>query len=41
MGIETPEQIEIIDGLKENDYVIVGNRGQIRPGAAVAPKVVS
>jgi len=40
-GLETPDRIEIIDGVRENEYVVVGNRAQIKPGAPVAPKVVS
>jgi multidrug efflux pump subunit AcrA (membrane-fusion protein) len=40
-GLETPDRVEITDGVHESDYVVLGNRAQIKPGAAVAPKVVS
>jgi hypothetical protein len=40
-GIETPDRIEVTDGLREHELVVVGNRGQLKAGATVAPKVVS
>lgn len=40
IGIETPDQVEILSGLHENDLVVVGSRGQLRPGTRVSPKIV-
>jgi multidrug efflux pump subunit AcrA (membrane-fusion protein) len=40
LGLETPDKFEIIAGLQENDLVIVGGRGQIRPGQKVTPKLM-
>jgi hypothetical protein len=39
-GMETPNLIEVVSGLNENDLVVVGNGNQVKPGAAVEPKVV-
>jgi RND family efflux transporter MFP subunit len=39
IGLETPDSVEVVDGLADGDLVVVGNRGQLRPGAAVAPKI--
>ncbi len=40
-GIETPDLVEVISGLDENDLVVVGNRSQLRTGTAIQPKLVS
>jgi RND family efflux transporter MFP subunit len=40
-GLETPDEVEVVSGLSENDLVVVGNRGQLRAGATVQPKLVS
>jgi RND family efflux transporter MFP subunit len=39
-GIETAERLEVVEGLNENELVVVGNRGQLRTGATVTPKVM-
>lgn len=39
LGIETPNQVEILSGLTEGEMVVVGNRSQLRPGLTVQPKV--
>jgi RND family efflux transporter MFP subunit len=39
-GLETPEMIEITSGLEAGDMVVVGNRGGLKPGRPVAPKMV-
>jgi hypothetical protein len=39
LGLEAPDRIEIVSGLKDGDLVVVGNRGQLRPGTAVTPKI--
>lgn len=41
IGIEAPDQVEILSGLNEGDLVVVGNRDQLQPGMAVQPKVIS
>ncbi|MGH9761225.1 MAG: efflux RND transporter periplasmic adaptor subunit, partial [Blastocatellia bacterium] len=41
LGIETPNRVEILSGLAENDKVVVGNRGQLRPGMVVTPRLAS
>jgi len=41
IGIEAPDQVEILSGLAEGDLVVIGNRSQLQPGMAVQPKVIS
>jgi len=41
VGVETPNQVEIVSGLVENDLVVVGNRSQLRAGSAIQPKLIS
>jgi RND family efflux transporter MFP subunit len=41
IGIEAPDQVEILSGLAEGDLVVIGNRSQLQPGMAVLPKVIS
>jgi RND family efflux transporter MFP subunit len=41
MGLETPDQVEILSGLQEGDLVVVGNRSQLEIGMAVQPKLIS
>ncbi len=38
VGVETPEKVEVLSGLREDELVVVGNRSQLRPGLAVEPK---
>jgi len=40
LGIETPNKVEILSGIKENDLVVVGSRSQLKAGQRVEPKVV-
>jgi len=40
-GLETPNDVEVVSGLSEGDLVVIGNRSQLRAGAAVQPKLVS
>lgn len=40
-GIETPNLVEVVSGLDENDLVVVGNRSQLRAGTTIQPKLVS
>jgi RND family efflux transporter MFP subunit len=37
-GLESPASVEIVSGVAENDLVVVGNQGQLKPGQAVTPK---
>ena len=41
LGIETPDQVEVVSGLAENDLVVVGDRSQLREGMAIQPKLIS
>ena len=41
LGIETPDQVEVVSGLEENDLVVVSNRSQLRAGLTIQPKLVS
>ncbi len=41
LGIETPDQVEIVSGLNEGDQVVVGNRSQLRPGMTIEPKLIA
>ncbi|MGH9768565.1 MAG: efflux RND transporter periplasmic adaptor subunit [Blastocatellia bacterium] len=34
-GIESPASVEIVSGLAENELVVIGNQGQLKPGQAV------
>jgi len=39
LGVETPDRVEVKKGVSGGDLVVVGNRGQLRPGLAVTPSV--
>jgi multidrug efflux pump subunit AcrA (membrane-fusion protein) len=39
IGLQTPEQIEVVSGLSDGDLVVVGARGDLRPGLLVTPKL--
>jgi RND family efflux transporter MFP subunit len=39
-GMETASLVEVQSGLDENDLVVVGNRGQLKTGQKVEPKLV-
>lgn len=41
LGIETPDQVEVLSGLDENDLVVVGNHSQLRVGSTIQPKLIS
>ena len=38
-GIETPNLIEVVSGLQENDTVVIGNRSRLKAGMLVDPKL--
>lgn len=40
LGLETPDQYEVLSGLQEGDLVIVGNRAAFQAGQKVEPKLV-
>jgi RND family efflux transporter MFP subunit len=40
LGLESPRQIEILEGLSDSDVVVFGSRSQLRPGQLVEPKLV-
>jgi RND family efflux transporter MFP subunit len=35
IGLETPERVEILSGLQENELVVIGRRSQFKPGQSV------
>jgi len=39
LGLETPDLVEVLSGLADDDLVIVGSRGTLRPGLLVQPRV--
>ena len=39
LGLETPDQYEVLAGLKEGDLVMIGNRSQVHPGQKVEAKL--
>jgi len=40
VGLETPDQAEILGGLQEGDLVIVGNRSSLQIAQSVVPQIV-
>ncbi len=40
LGLETPDHVEILSGLQENDQVVVSGRTQLRNGEKVSPKFI-
>jgi RND family efflux transporter MFP subunit len=40
LGLETPNQYEVISGLKEGELVMIGNRSRVRPGQKVESKMI-
>jgi RND family efflux transporter MFP subunit len=38
LGIETPDQVEVLAGLSEGDLVVMAGRNQLRAGQSVTPK---
>jgi RND family efflux transporter MFP subunit len=41
LGLETPEDVEIVSGLAAGDLVVVGNRSQLLPGLVIQPKLIA
>ncbi len=40
LGLETANKLEVLDGLSENDRVMVGSRSQVKPGQKVEVKML-
>ena len=40
IGLETPDQVEIVDGLEEGDLVVVGSHSSLQVGQPATPKLV-
>ena len=40
-GIETPNDVEVLSGLRDGELVAVGDRSSLRPGEVVKPKEVT
>jgi RND family efflux transporter MFP subunit len=41
LGLETADSVEVVAGLQENDLVVVGDRGSLKSGEQVHPKIVT
>jgi RND family efflux transporter MFP subunit len=41
LGLATPDKIEVLEGVKEGELVLIGSRSQLRPGQKVTPKIVA
>jgi len=40
LGLETANKLEVLDGLSENDLIMVGSRSQVKPGQKVEVKML-
>jgi len=40
LGLETPDQYEVLSVLQEGDLVVIGNRSKLQVGQKVAPKLI-
>jgi len=40
VGLETPGKLEVLEGLAENDLVMVGSRTQVKPGQKVDARII-
>jgi membrane fusion protein (multidrug efflux system) len=40
LGIEAPDQVEALEGVRDGDLVMIGNRSQVRPGQKVTAKLL-
>jgi RND family efflux transporter MFP subunit len=39
LGLATPDRVEVVDGLKQDELVVIGGRTRVRPGDRVEAKV--
>ena len=40
LGLEAPERVQVVAGLRAGELVVVGSRGQLRDGMIVTPNIV-
>jgi RND family efflux transporter MFP subunit len=40
VGLESPDRVEVRTGLGADDLVVIGGRGQLKPGSVVTPKII-
>ena len=40
LGIETPDETEVVSGVRDGEMVAVGDRGSLKAGETVCPKEV-
>jgi RND family efflux transporter MFP subunit len=40
LGLETADRVQIKSGLAVGDLIVIGNRGQLKPGGLVTPRIV-
>jgi multidrug efflux pump subunit AcrA (membrane-fusion protein) len=40
VGLESPDRVEVRTGLSADDLVVIGSRGQLKPGSVVTPKII-
>ena len=41
LGLAMPDKVEVLDGVKEGELVLIGSRTQLQPGQKVNPKIES
>jgi RND family efflux transporter MFP subunit len=41
IGLESPDRVAVTAGLKPDELVVIANRGQMKPGMRVTPKIVT
>jgi RND family efflux transporter MFP subunit len=41
LGLESADRVAVTSGLAAGDLVVTGNRGQLKPGTAVSPKLMT
>jgi RND family efflux transporter MFP subunit len=41
LGMETPQKVEVLSGLKENELVLIGSRTEFKPGQLVEPRLIA
>jgi RND family efflux transporter MFP subunit len=41
LGLQTAQRVEVLDGLREGDLVVVGGRSELRAGDRATPKLVA
>jgi multidrug efflux pump subunit AcrA (membrane-fusion protein) len=41
LGLETPDQYEIVDGLQAGDLVVIGNHAEVKAGQRVETQLIT